>query len=79
MVASVTNIAIMVFSCYMIYVTRDLSLLTVLVTTSAAEVSTARAFYYNKAKMENTIKLQSIYKDLPILKENNEKEGIVND
>lgn len=83
-VASLTNIVVMGFACYMIWLTQDLTPLPYLITAVATEVGTGRAFYYNKAKTENLVKLQYIYKDLPILNNlmgehnnNNEREGAV--
>lgn len=74
-VASGTNLLVVVFACVMIWRTNDLSPLAYLIPAVAAEVGTGRAFYYNKAKTENLVKLQSIYRDMPILgRETNEQE-----
>ena len=56
-VAMLTNILVIVFSCVMIWKTLDLSPLVYLIPSVAAEVSSATAFYYSKAKAENKIKL----------------------
>ena len=64
-VAAVINIAVISFSCVMIWRTGDLTPLAYLIPSVAAEVATGTAFYYNKAKIENRIKLMSIYKVKP--------------
>lgn len=46
----------------MVWKTDDLTPLAYLIPSTAAEVGTGTAFYYNKAKLENKIKLMSIYK-----------------
>lgn len=56
-VAAITNAVVIAFTCYMVYVTHDLSPLTALIPAVAAEVATGTGFYYAKAKAENTIKL----------------------
>lgn len=55
--AAIINLGVIVFACVMIYKTMDLSPLAYLVPAVAAEVATGTGFYYNKAKMENRIKL----------------------
>lgn len=66
-VAEITNIAVICFSFVMIWRTMDLTPLVYLIPGSFAQISAARGFYTNKAKAENAVKLQHIYKDLPIL------------
>ena len=46
------------FSCYMIYITRNLEPLRYLIPAVFAELSVATGFYYNKAKSENLIKIE---------------------
>lgn len=66
-IAEITNIAVICFSFVMIWRTMDLTPLVYLIPGSYAQISAARGFYTNKAKAENAVKLQYIYKDLPIL------------
>lgn len=54
---SIIFAVVIIFSFYMIYITRDLSPLTYLISSVAAEMAAATGFYYNKAKAENRIKL----------------------
>ena len=56
-VAAVINIAVIIFSCYMMWKTCDLSPLAYLLPSVGAEVSVGTGFYYAKAKVENKIKL----------------------
>lgn len=60
-----TNLFIMVFSFIMMWRTLDLSPLMYLIPAAAAEMATGTAFYYNKAKLENKIKLMAAYKVEP--------------
>ncbi len=55
------NITVILFTMYMIYITRDLSPLMYLIPAVAAEMATATGFYYAKAKAENKIKLMKQY------------------
>ena len=73
MVAGLANIALMVFSCIMVWRTEDLTPLSYLITAMAAEVGTGTAFYYNKAKTENLVKLQRANRDLPIIQSERDK------
>lgn len=73
-VAAVINIAVIAFTCVMVWRTSDLTPLAYLIPAVAAEVATGTGFYYNKAKLENTIKLMSIYNVKPT--EDSFKEGI---
>ena len=59
--AAVINSIVIFSTVYMVFVTRDLSPLCYLIPAVAAEVATGTGFYYNKAKVENRIKLMSIY------------------
>lgn len=56
-VAAIINFGVITFACVMIYKTMDLTPLSYLIPAVAAEVATGTGFYYNKAKMENRIKL----------------------
>ena len=57
LVAGVTNAIVVLFTLVMVAVTADLSPLSVLIPSVAAEVATGTGFYYSKAKAENKIKL----------------------
>jgi hypothetical protein len=59
--AGAFNIIVIVFSCIMVWRTEDLTPLAYLIPSTAAEVATGTAFYYNKAKAENRLKLMKIY------------------
>jgi len=61
-VAAVINIAVIAFACVMIWRTGDLTPLAYLIPAVAAEVATGTGFYYNKAKLENKIKLMAAHK-----------------
>lgn len=50
-------VLVVIFSCFMIWRTNDLSPLMYLIPSVFVELATATAFYYNKAKAENKIKL----------------------
>jgi hypothetical protein len=50
------------FSFVLMFMTRDLSPLAYLIPATFAELATSTAFYYNKAKIENRIKLKQRYK-----------------
>lgn len=52
-----TEVAVILFTCIMVFVTQDLSPLPTLITTVAAATATCLGFYFNKAKLENKIKL----------------------
>lgn len=54
---SVLTLAITVFACCMIWITMDTSALAYLIPAVFAEMASATAFYYTKAKAENKIKL----------------------
>ena len=49
------------FTCYMVWTTKDTSPLAYLIPAVFAEMAAATGFYYNKAKAENKIKLMASY------------------
>lgn len=57
--AGFINLAVILFSCVMIWRTNDLTPLAYLIPSVGAEVASATASYYNKAKLENKIKLMA--------------------
>ena len=56
---SVVTVAIVLFSCRMIWITMDTSALGYLIPTVFTEMAAATGFYYSKAKAENKIKLMA--------------------
>lgn len=58
---SMVTIAITVFSCFIIWRTMDTTALAYLIPAVFAEMASATAFYYNKSKAENKIKLMALY------------------
>lgn len=64
-VAGVTNGIVIIFTMVMIWRTLDLTPLTYLIPSVAAEVATGTGFYYSKAKVENRIKLMKQNKVKP--------------
>lgn len=58
---STINITVILFTMYMIYITRDLSPLMYLIPAVATEMATVTGFYFSKAKAENKIKLMQKY------------------
>lgn len=56
---SIITLAITVFSCAIIWATKDTSALAYLIPAVFTEMASATAFYYNKAKAENKIKLMA--------------------
>lgn len=54
---SAINLFVVLFTCYMVFKTFDLSPLAYLIPAVAAEMATGTGFYYSKAKAENKIKL----------------------
>ena len=60
-VLGLVNIAIVVFTCILMWRTGDTSPLSYLIPSLSAEMATATGFYYSKAKVENRIKLMSAY------------------
>ena len=57
---SIGTIAITVFSCRVIWLTMDTSVLAYLIPAVFAEMASATGFYYTKAKAENKIKLMAL-------------------
>ena len=57
---SVLTLAIIVFSCRIIWITMDTSALAYLIPAVFAEMASATGFYYTKAKAENKIKLMAL-------------------
>lgn len=57
---SIVTIAITLFSCRMIWITMDTSVLAYLIPAVFAEMATGTGFYYSKAKAENKIKLMAL-------------------
>lgn len=58
---SVLTLAITVYSCCLIWITKDTSALAYLIPAVFAEMASATGFYYTKAKAENKIKLMALY------------------
>lgn len=56
---SVVTVAIVLFSCRMIWITMDTSALGYLIPAVFTEMAAATGFYYSKAKAENKIKLMA--------------------
>lgn len=56
---SVVTVAIVLFSCRMIWLTMDTSALGYLIPAVFTEMAAATGFYYSKAKAENKIKLMA--------------------
>ena len=66
------TIAVVIFSCRMMYITGDLSPLAYLIPSVFAELATATGFYYKKAERENT-KGGIVYDSAMAEKVNNEE------
>ena len=60
-VAGIVNIAVVAFTCVMVWRTLDLTPLAYLIPAVAAEVATGTGYYYWKARAENQIKLRQQY------------------
>lgn len=60
-IVSAMTLAVMAFTCYMVYETKNLEPLTTLVTVVFGAFATSTGFYYSKAKIENRIKLRKQY------------------
>ena len=58
---SIVTVAITVFSCVIIWTTKDTTALAYLIPAVFTEMASATAFYYNKAKAENKIKLMALH------------------
>ncbi len=69
---SIMTIAVVIFSCRMMYITGDLSPLAYLIPSVFAELATATGFYYKKAERENT-KGGIVYDSAMAEKVNNEE------
>lgn len=54
---------VVLFSCFMIFRTGDLTPLAYLIPSVFVELATATGFYYNKAKAENEIKISNSFKN----------------
>lgn len=50
-------ILIVLFSCFMVFRTNNLTPLSYIIPSAFVELATATGFYYNKAKAENQIKI----------------------
>ena len=57
-IAGITNLLVILFTCLMVWTTKDTLALTYLIPSVAAEVATGTGFYYAKARTENKIKLK---------------------
>ena len=71
LVAMTINIIVIAFSFVMMWITLDTTPLCYLIPAVAGEVATGSAFYYNKAKAENEIKIKMQYEERAIC--NNEE------
>ncbi len=63
--AGVINLVVILFTLIMVWRTLDLTPLSYLIPSVAAEVATGTGFYYSKAKVENRIKLMKSNKVEP--------------
>lgn len=61
LVFGVIEVSVIVFSCYMIYLTCDLTPLAYLIPSTAVVGATGVKYYFQKAKIENRIKLMHSY------------------
>ena len=62
---AVLSIAVTVFTCWMVYITQDLTPLNYLISGVFVECGVGTGFYYAKAKVENRLKLLAAYKIKP--------------
>ena len=60
-IVSAMTLAVMAFTCYMVYDTKNLEPLPTLITLVFGAFATCSGFYYSKAKIENRIKLRKQY------------------
>jgi hypothetical protein len=60
-IVSAMTLAVMAFTCFMIYDTKDLEPLPTLMTLVFGSFATCTGFYYSKAALENRIKLRKQY------------------
>ena len=58
---SAVTLAVTIYSCVLSWIIRDASVLCYLIPAVFGEMASATAFYYNKAKAENQIKLPALY------------------
>lgn len=63
---SVSVLLVVAFTCYMIYITQDLSPLMYLIPCMFTEMAAATGFYFNKAKMENELKIKKSF-GIPVI------------
>lgn len=75
---SVLTSAVVIFSFYMMWETKDLSPLSYLIPSTFTAFSAAIAFYFNKAKVENKIKLKSAFK-MPLKDSDFEEDSTTED
>lgn len=57
----VIEVGVILFTCYMVYMTCDLTPLAYLIPSTAVVGATGVKYYFQKAKVENRIKLMSQY------------------
>lgn len=57
----ILSIVVVTFTLIMIFITQDLSPLTVLIPSVEAAYCITAKYYYNKAALENQIKLKKVY------------------
>lgn len=55
---SIVSLIVTGFTLYMVWITRDTSILAYLIPAVFAELATATGFYYNKAREENIRKIE---------------------
>lgn len=75
-IAMIVNILVIIFSCFMMWITHDLTPLCYLIPAVAAEVATGSGFYYNKAKAENEIKIARSFDEMNIYDLKDKEEDI---
>lgn len=59
--AAALNLIVVAYTMVLVAITLDLTPLAYLIPAVAAEVAAGYGFYYNKAKVENRIKLMKLY------------------
>ena len=64
-VFGVIEVGVIIFACYMVYVTCDLTPLAYLIPSTAVVGATSVKHYYDKARTENVIKLKKEH-DIPV-------------
>lgn len=60
-VFGIVEVCVVAFTCYMVYLTCDMTPLAYLVPSTAIVGATGVKHYYDKAKLENKIKLMNSY------------------